>query len=480
MPPNQKEAARGPRDGEATSFLTFSGASSRSGPASWGQRWIWDVLDQLPHRDRARLNNSSPVLVLPGAGLERVTEAVRATVLRHESLRTTIGAGADGDLEQVVHAEGRVSLTIRDLGDRWLLEAAESLVAEVAGRTFDPARELPVRAGLLTAGGCVIGAVLVGSHLSVDGASTRVLRNELAGRIHRRYREPPATRRQWHPVDQALEERSEKGGRVSRRACAHWRAQLEAAAGCAAAGRRHVPDDPRYWLGEFRSVAAPRALAAVAARTGVAPSAVLHAALAVAVAERLETPSSDMLMFSANRFAPGLRSSVGQYSQSSPVHLDLEADTFDDLAIRSADQLMRTGLAGRFDPGAVAPLVRRFGLPAPTHLALPVVFNFRPGLGVGTPSVAGQEPGGIGRSASLSYFRWLDAVQEESLGLYVEVRDVSPELCLAFWVDTAFLPRTDVPVIASRVERLLAGAGTDATEPTTRPRGPLSVAAPAP
>jgi amino acid adenylation domain-containing protein/non-ribosomal peptide synthase protein (TIGR01720 family) len=144
-------------------------------PLSFAQQRLW-FLDQW--------QPGTPLYNVPAAyrirqplDAARLRAALDAIVRRHEVLRTTFAAGADGAPVQVVHPPAPFPFTRVDVAGE---EEARRLAREEAHRPFDLARDLPCRAVLARLAPDDHLLVLTFHHAAFDGWSLGVLEGELA------------------------------------------------------------------------------------------------------------------------------------------------------------------------------------------------------------------------------------------------------------------------------------------------------------
>lgn len=104
--------------------------------------------------------------------------ALTRLLARHEVLRTTYRAGADG-AEPVLREEADTRLPVTDLPEAGA-EEVDAAVRELARRPFDLDRELPLRPALFRLGAQQHLLVLVAHHIACDERSWRVLVDEVA------------------------------------------------------------------------------------------------------------------------------------------------------------------------------------------------------------------------------------------------------------------------------------------------------------
>ncbi|MYW90734.1 non-ribosomal peptide synthetase [Amycolatopsis rubida] len=123
-----------------------------------------------------------------------LAEACTDVVVRHESLRTVFPA-VGGEPEQLILSADDIAtpLAVTDVAP----DAVDSVVREVAGRTFDLAKDIPIRADLLVTGADQATLVVVLHHIAADGWSMRPLVNDLSRAYEARVR---GTVPRWSPL----------------------------------------------------------------------------------------------------------------------------------------------------------------------------------------------------------------------------------------------------------------------------------------
>ncbi|MET9675453.1 amino acid adenylation domain-containing protein [Streptomyces sp. NPDC006482] len=139
-------------------------------PASYAQRRLW-LLAQLDGGSAAY--NVPTVVRFDGAGLDvaALEAALNDVVERHAPLRTVFEA-VDGEPFQRVLAPERARLAVEQ---RWVdADGLDAGLAEVAGRVFDLASEIPVRATLFRLDDDAAVLALVLHHVATDGLSNGV------------------------------------------------------------------------------------------------------------------------------------------------------------------------------------------------------------------------------------------------------------------------------------------------------------------
>jgi len=258
-------------------------------PLSYGQQRMW-FLNRLEEEGSGAAYNVPLALRLSGDLDPDVLEAALADVAdRHETLRTVYPETAALPQQKILTGPAaHPPLTVtRITGDD-----PSAVIAEVTGRGFDVAAELPWRADLLVLGDGEYILVVTAHHIAVDGWSMGVLARDLAVAYAARLegREPD-----WAPLPvqyadfaiwqrELLGELDDPGSAISSQ-LAYWR---DALAGLPE--ELALPTDrPRPPVPSFQGAVVPLAvpaavharLAELARRTGSTVFMVVQSALAV-------------------------------------------------------------------------------------------------------------------------------------------------------------------------------------------------------
>ncbi|WP_051742069.1 condensation domain-containing protein [Kitasatospora sp. MBT66] len=307
--------------------IPFADGRSGSGPATWGQRAIWDVVNRLAPADRPRYNIGTATPLDPGLPLPVVLAALGHLLHLHDSLHTRLLPEPDGSgLRQTVDPAGTLPVPVRDLPadtDRAGLGAAgAALHRELTDRAFDCGTEWPVRVGLVVADGLVRHISLVLSHTAVDGTGMGLLVRDLTALA---LGADPAAVRAGRTTQQPLEEAgfqtSERGRKRDANARAHTLRKLRAAPD------RLFPPAPaadpaaRFPNAVLSSPALLRAVDTVAAAHRAGSSAVLLAATAAMTARLAGRPDAVLQVVVNNRFLSGLTDAVSVIAGDALLHL---------------------------------------------------------------------------------------------------------------------------------------------------------------
>lgn len=334
--------------------IKVTGATRRSGPLTWGQRWMWRYLEQtVVHRQTA--NTPWHMAVPGGVPLERVLSTLAALVSRHESLRTVYQHEPAGRARQIVLPDGEVPVTVRDAPGAEVGAVARTLGEELCAAEFAIARDWPVRVGVVTVAGAPRRVVMVADHLAVDAWSIGVLSTEFGTMIS-------APEDTWEtvlpemthqPLDQASYEATERAIRSNERVLAYWDGQLRRIGLAAENGAL-----PRHRETVLRSRELMDSVAALAVRQHTSMANVALTGLAAVLGRRSRYRQAALQLVSANRHQSHTRSCVGVFIQSSPLVVDVSPGTgFDALTSTVGSAAFHAYRLGSYDPDRLAELL---------------------------------------------------------------------------------------------------------------------------
>ncbi|MGW4058190.1 condensation domain-containing protein [Amycolatopsis sp. NPDC004747] len=297
---------------------------AKSANLCWGQHHhlLRYLRVPAPSRHEAHIGTSYP---LP-AGC--TVAAVRATlthlVRRHEILRTVYdltGTAADGRAwpRQVVQPPAPQPVV------EATAENAADVIARLTRTPFDLAREWPLRACVVTAGGRLVRLHLVFNHLAFDDVALDRLAAELDELLAARTEGRPAVLDpvEHQPVDLARFEESRTDADIEP-ALDHWREVVKKLPADVFSKRRKVSE-----AAHSGSLTVPSLLSAartIAAREHVWPSAVHLAAYAVTLAAYTGETLVAHRMYTSQRDASGFGGAVTCLSYPTPVLADLGGD----------------------------------------------------------------------------------------------------------------------------------------------------------
>lgn len=193
----------------------------RRGPMQWGMacgEWLTFQDERKAQYPGWWFEHEVP----EGTPLRAMEDAVAALIERHEILRTTFDADADGFPEQRVWSPERVEVHALDQADADELQAFRT-------RDFMLDSEWPCRFGRVRRGTGALALLSCFSHIVVDDRSREILKHDLAAIMESvlSNRSPNLPPVEWQPLDYARYERSEKTIRLRRRAKEYWTGKLD-------------------------------------------------------------------------------------------------------------------------------------------------------------------------------------------------------------------------------------------------------------
>src|SRR5580698_2669101 len=186
-------------------LVPFEGEGAGLAELSWGQQQIWAVL-----KDK---DNSLPMggarALPPGQTVADVAAGLSFIMARHQALRTRLRFGPDGQVQQVVHACGAITLEVVDAGDSDPGVLAAAVAAEYKARNFDYENEWPLRMAVITHHGNATHVAQMICHIALDAFGLAVLYDDFD---HRDERTGPVTAMQ--PMEQASRQHGPSGRRA--------------------------------------------------------------------------------------------------------------------------------------------------------------------------------------------------------------------------------------------------------------------------
>lgn len=433
--------------------VPFHGEGSGTGELTWGQRGVWrSIVFQ------GASEYISGIARLPaGLTVDDLATAMAFAMGRHQSLRTKLVFGPDGDPKQRVFESGEVVVQIVDAGEEDPDVVAARIRQQYESVDFDYANDWPVRMAAV----CVLGApartVAVYSHLAIDALGLDVLLADLATRDG-----PARPVMATQPLAQARQQNRASAQRHTDSALRHWERVLSTVAP-QRFGESGDTRDPRYWKLTYFSAAAERAMRAIAARNATDTSPVLMAGYAVALATTVGNNPVALQIAVSNRFRPGFAESVSVLAQASPCMIDLADATFDEVVGRARQASMTTYLNAYYDPVQRAALVAKVNEERGADIELGCYFNDRR-----AQRTSGTIPSADEITAALTRSRltWGEPTNVPEPPLYLNVDDVPDGVEFTMVADTFHLSPSDMETVVRTVESVVVQAARDATVTT--------------
>jgi hypothetical protein len=428
------------------SEFAFAGARAGSGPATWGQSAIWDVVRRLG-ADAARYNVAGGMPLDPPLPADRLGDVVRALLLRHDSLRTTLAPGGER-LAQVVHGAGAVALHARECDPAGVTETAYALYHELQALPFDAERELPVRVGAIFTGGRAAYVILSVSHTAADGWGLRNLLADCAALVAGRVPDPGELQQ---PLEEAAYQASQRGRRHDAGARRAWLDKLRRGPASQFPDRAGRPAAPAFPNAVLNSPALALALDRVAAGLAVGPGAVLLAAAAAAAGRLGGAPDAVFQVVVNNRFRPGMAGAVNTIAQEGLLHLPGTGGDFAALVRRSFGAALSAQRHAYYDKLALDRDIAELRAACDHSCFVNDTRGLMPILGYAAPA---PEP--LRRARARTTLTWpREHAPRHNTTFALDAQDAPGSLELAMTADAAVLPRPDMERFLFGIEDLV-------------------------
>jgi hypothetical protein len=434
-----------------------------TGPLTWGQRFMWDVHTSLAPRDE-HLNLTLVVSVPAGLSVEDVAGALATLIERHASLRTKYPVGKDLEPYQVELSNGELELRISQIRTGPEQSSAE-LATLLAGRSFDLAKELPVRAGIRVEGDEPRVVVLAFSHIVADAWGARILRGDLEKLLSGGDLGKPPEHR---PIDQAAFENSAPGRRIEVRSLAHWRSRLQQFPRTMFAIHPRAAAAPRYWRGALSSPALALGVSALMRRYRISANSVILAALALYIEYLAGIDRCALNVQVGIRWGSGRKGSVDTFLQEVPVVFEVDRNSFEETARAVQNEVIRSARNARCSPANVRKLRDDIDAERGTHTTIDTMINT-----IGLPTAAPPSiPESIQELSAVlaelrarTKFRWIEKREVEGVKLLV-TSNLPFETQISALTDTAYLPPEDVRALFLGIEQLVIHVAAAGDEPS--------------
>jgi hypothetical protein len=442
-------------------IVQFEGEGSGVGELSWGQHEIWSVMQETGES----LPLNSVRALPPGQTVADVAAGLRFIMSRHQSLRTRLRFGPDGQARQVVHARGEITLDVVDAGDADPGDTAAAVAAGYQARIFDYEHEWPLRMAVITRSGTATHVAETICHLALDAFGLAVLHDDFD---HRAERSGPVTAMQ--PLEQARRQAGPGGDRVHQASMRHFE-RLVAYAPDRLFRESADPRKPRFWQVTCESPAGYRAARLLAARLGLSTSPVLLAAFTAALTPLTCLPSGRAAVVNlvvSNRFRPGFAGSVSQVAQSAPCLIEEPVAPFEEVAVRTWQSALLTYKHAYFDPAGKREVARRIAAERGLEPDLEAFFNDRRVRSRElADSITGDHPASglppIRDELGRTTLTWDEPFDGPERKVFLSVIDMPGTLCWELRADTRFVSPADMAELLRRMESVLVSAALAAT-----------------
>jgi hypothetical protein len=434
-----------------------------TGPLTWGQRFIWDIAKSLaPHDEHMNLTLIVPVPA--GLSMHDVAGALATLLVRHASLRTQYLV--DNDLEpcQIELSNGELELHISPIrtGPR---QSSAELATLLAGRSFDLATELPMRAGICVEDDKPRVVVLAFSHIVADARGTQILRRDLEKLLSGRDLDKPPEHR---PIDQAAFETSAPGRHIENESLAYWQSRLRLFPRTMFATNPRAAAAPRYWRGLLSSPALALGVLALMSRYRITANSVILTAFSLYIDYLARIDRCALVVQVGNRLGRGRTGSVGTFLQEVPVAFEVDRSSFEMTARAVQNEVIRSARYARCSPAKVRKLRDDIDAERGTRITIDTMIN-TVGLPSATPPSipeSNQELSALlARLRTKTKFSWMEKREVEGVKL-LAISNLPFETWISVLADTACLPPADVRALLLGIERLIIHVATADDEPS--------------
>jgi len=430
--------------------VQFAGDGSGVAELSWGQEEIWSIM-QLTDNS---LSLGDARALPPGQTVADVAAGLRFIMSRHQSLRTRLRLGPDGQTRQVVHASGAITLEVGDAGDSDPGEVAAAVAAQYKARNFDYEHEWPLRMAVITRYGTATHVVPVVCHIALDAFGLAALYDDFD---HRDARTGPVTAMQ--PMEQASRQRGPSGRRVHE-ASMRYLERVVASVPDLQLTASADPRQPRWWLLTLDSPAGYRAAGILAARLGLSTSPVLLAAFAVSLASVSVSRHVAMHIVCSNRFRPGFAESVSPVMQTCIGVIDTDGP-FEEVVRRSWESAFRAFKHAYYDPARKGEVyVRMVAERGGVEPDWSVVFNDRRVLSRESADTMSAADGtsSLRDELTRSTLTWGDRHNMPQPKVSLSICDVPGTLSCEVCADNQFMTPAGIEGLLRRMETVLVDA----------------------
>ncbi|MFC0531775.1 condensation domain-containing protein [Phytohabitans kaempferiae] len=438
-----------PLEPDASVVLKLTGASTRVGPATWGQLHMLRHLARAG--DNAQIFNYHTLLPVPdGCDLRQVLNAVRDVLDRFETLRTTCQPDGDG-WRQTVHGDGELAFRLYEAPAERVQGVAERAAEDLSARPFAVGSEWPVRCAVVLTAGRPVVLVVAFSHLALDAGGGLVVQRELSRLLAGGAPQPPPA---WQPVDQAEHEQSSAGRELNEQAMAFLRQVLRSAPASMFDFPLGEPVAERAVVLELRSPAAAAANALLADRLRVSTSSVFFAAVAVLLGAYSGRTTTVMHLVANNRTSEPQLSLAANLAMDGVCAVDFAGLSFRQVIRHAFEASIATYLNSQADPSLRWETIGQEGRRLGRYICLGAALND------GRPPASEVEE--VGDEPLESLLRRTELIRHHHpFGggrFYIHAGGTGAQTAFTFIGDALYVPHEAMSRLAYGLERLLVTA----------------------
>lgn len=326
------------------------------GPLTFGQTSMWRGIADLP-RDRWPELNLADVWPMPvPVGYGRVRDALALMAIRHPALRTTYNFDDPQTPLQCLHPVGSLPVELLESPP----EDMRQFVSALAAEPISLHKEYGWSAYVITRKQIATHLAMVFHHMTADGMGVQIFWDEFV-RLLRDDSDPGTAESKYDLIQLAIDQRQAPAQQARQQTVArHWHATLAMSSRALSSAVDDSSSDVPVLLVRLRSRHSRAAASKLAGQTGTSVASVLLAAYARAIAEVQGVQSIPMRILSANRYEKRWEQCVTSLNQWAPLHIDVGAESFGALAVRSHTASLLAYLHGMFDPDAIASICAQY------------------------------------------------------------------------------------------------------------------------
>jgi flagellar basal body rod protein FlgC len=338
----------------------FSGAQAGIEPLTWGQKAIWQDMQE----SGGQFNMPGRLALPAGSTVTDVAARVRGLLGRHAALRMRLATDETGQMCLEVAGSGQIGLDILSIPDDadqdFVKRYQEHLYDTWQLERFDFYRDWPLRLAVVRHRDACLSLCWVLSHLAADGGAHLLMLRDLqlddeTGQVAREPRHPDL-------LDIARSEQTPQLRQLSRRTMRQWESQLRdipPLTFAQASSAAPLSAERRYWQVRFSSPAAHLAMLAIARRTRTDLSRVTLAMIATAISRATGVHRPTLKVMVSNRFRPGFAEAIATISQTAVVTIDTADGSIDDVVARTRGASLTAGMRAYYDPDDLAEVISR-------------------------------------------------------------------------------------------------------------------------
>ena len=438
-------------------LVPFAGDGSGKGALSWGQQTIWREFEGLG----APVWLTGLIPTRPGWTVEDQADELAFVMSRNQSMRTRLEVSGDRPVKQIVYDSGEIYLQVIDTADEDdPLQAAKDLETtwKEHDLVYDYANDWPVRMALIRHRGKAAYRVQAMSHIVTDGYGALALYQDIVARDPVTG-SPSGPITSMEPLEQAEWQAGPAGRRRSRMSEQYWERLLRVIP----ARRFDEPADQagsRYGLLTFDSRAVYLAIQAITARTGVATSPVLLAAVAVGMARATGINPVVPRLYVSNRFRPRLAGTVSPIAQTCACVIDVAGVTFDEAVKRVYYASLVAYKHAYFEPARIRELIAAASEERGEQIDLSFVYN---DIRINTPREAASSlpvPQDIQAALPFTKIGWQDRPDLEGL-CSIEFEDSPDTIKMLMAIDTQYIGRAQAEACLREMDAVAVAAAFD-------------------